>query len=84
MQKFSDKILLVQHHSLYDPETGGDYVIKRVKQVWADDGSVAGVQLISANQKYPVKEITGEDAAGLSIKAELVEVLGNLSQGRGL
>lgn len=80
----SGRVLLVQHHSLGDPETGGTYTVARYHSV-----RVAGppssdepgwhhesIQLLPSNPAFPPIAITPEQAAELRVIAEFIRVIG--------
>lgn len=75
------KVVLVQHHSIDDPDTGGSYTIKvyQSEKTVAEDGtwrhSKIELKPSSTEKVYQPIEIAEEDAEDLLIIAELVAVL---------
>ncbi len=63
------KIVLAQHRSVADPETGGSYTIKRFR------AKKIGVDLVPANTAFPTIELRGKAAEQVSVVAEMVAVL---------
>jgi SOS-response transcriptional repressor LexA len=76
----SGRILLVQHHAISDPETGGSYTVKRYESeiVTAPDGTWrhAEVRLRPANPEFVPIVLTPESEGDVRPVAELIEVLG--------
>jgi len=73
-----DKVVLVQHHDIADPDTGGSYTIKRYtskKRKVGDSWEHAEIRLLPDNPAYkPI--ILKSDADGeLKVIAEFLEVL---------
>ncbi len=78
------KVVLVQHHDIADPETGGSYTIKRYRR--RAGGAGAGqerergeILLEPENPKFPPIVLKHTDADTIRVLAELVEVLRNVS-----
>lgn len=78
------RVLLVQHHAIHDPETGGTYTVAQYRVVReVDPGSgdepswrAAAIQLVSCNPAYPTISITREQADDLRIIAAFTRVIG--------
>lgn len=72
---FGDRLLLVAHEALHDPELGGPYAIKRVKPGKPSRTGRQRITLASINRAFP--PITVDTSAGdeLRVIAELVRVL---------
>ncbi len=73
------RIVLVQHHDIHDPETGGTYTMKRYSSKKADDGTGSWahteIMLESENPEIPSIPLQSAAADGLRVIAEFVEVL---------
>lgn len=73
------RIVIAQHHSIDDPETGGRYTIKRYSSEKVPDGSGswshAEIILKPENPAYDPINIDAANADELEIVAELIEVL---------
>jgi SOS-response transcriptional repressor LexA len=65
----SGKIVIAQHRSISDPDSGGHYTIKRLMQ------KKGGVDLLPLNSSYAPVELRGRTAEQLSVIAEFVAVL---------
>jgi phage repressor protein C with HTH and peptisase S24 domain len=74
------KIVLVQHHGLQDPETGGRYTVKRYDSEKITDGAGgwrhARVTLSPLNPEYEPIVLTPESEEHVQIVAEWLAVLG--------
>jgi SOS-response transcriptional repressor LexA len=72
------KTLLVQHHDISDPETGGSYTVKRYhsEKVASADGSWshARIRLEPTNSEYDPIELTPTDEGDVAVVAELIDV----------
>jgi SOS-response transcriptional repressor LexA len=76
------KTVLVQLRDATDPETGQRYTVKRYeseKVVRGDSWRHERITLKPLNSDFEPIVLTGEDAGGISVLAELVEVLGRES-----
>ncbi len=75
------KIVLVQHHSIHDLETGGSYTIKKYtsKKKYKADGTWEHeeIMLEPINKAYEPILISPEQAADFKVIAELVDVIKN-------
>lgn len=74
----SGKIVLAQHHSIGDPETGGTFTVKKYesdKRVTEDSFEQTRIRLLPLNPEFKPIEITAENADEVRVIAELVEVL---------
>ncbi len=73
------KIVLVQHHDLQDPETGGKYTIKRYQSEKVPDGAGgwrhARITLIPINPDFEPIELIPESEDEVMVVAEWVGVL---------
>ena len=72
------RIVLVQHQSIQDPETGGSYTVKRYeseKQVDAESWRHTLIRLFPTNSDFEPIVLKGIREGDLSVIAELVEVL---------
>jgi type I restriction enzyme R subunit len=67
------RVVLVESRGIEDPETGGSYTVKLYRRE-SDDL----VRLVpdSDDERFTPIELRGDDAAGIRVVAELVEVLG--------
>lgn len=72
------RVLLVQLRSASDPETGGQYVVKRVTAVRQTPDARAWVRLTSDNKAHAPMDVETTDGTDLRFIAEVVEVLGVL------
>jgi len=74
-----DKIVLVQHNELFDPETGGKYTIKKYssKKTYNDDGTWKHeeITLSPLNSAYEPITLPATEEEGFMIIGELVCVL---------
>jgi len=74
------KIVLVQHHAIEDPETGGRYTVKRYTSEKTTDGSGdwrhTAIRLLPENPDFEPIVVDSNDSAELQVSAEMVEVLG--------
>jgi len=80
------KVVLVQHHDIADPETGGSYTIKRYRRRAGGAGAGAGqdrergeIRLEPENPQFPAIVLKDTDAETIRVLAELVEVLPTVS-----
>jgi SOS-response transcriptional repressor LexA len=74
----SGKIVLAEHHSIDDRDTGSSYTIKKFeseKRVTEDSFEHTRIRLLPLNPAYEPIEITVEDAEQVRVIAELIEVL---------
>lgn len=69
--------VLVRHAGAHDPETGGEFTVKRL-YVHRDPDRTLHVQLRPDHQAFPRLDYHGESVASLSVIAEVVRVLGPL------
>jgi SOS-response transcriptional repressor LexA len=73
------KTLLVQHHDISDPDTGGAYTVKRYRsqKAVAPDGSWAhtSIRLEPENPHYDPIALTPRDEGEVAVIAELIDVL---------
>lgn len=78
------RVLLVQHHAICDPETGGTYTVARYQSVKVlDSQSSTGsdwhrtlIELIPCNPAFPTISITADQAPDLRIIAEFICAIG--------
>ena len=73
-----DKIVLVQHHDIADPDTGGSYSIKRFtskKKRVEDHWEHAEIRLLSGNPAYPPIVLNPNTEGELKVIAEFIEIL---------
>lgn len=74
------RIILAQHNSISDPDTGGRYTIKKYesKKVYNSDGGWRhiNIKLKPLNPDFEPKTLETTDESEVQIIAELVEVLG--------
>jgi len=73
-----DKVVLVQHHDIADPETGGSYTVKRYtsKKRKVDDAwEHAEIRLLPDNPSFPPIVLTNAEDGELKVIAEVIEVL---------
>ncbi|MBI2395385.1 MAG: LexA family transcriptional regulator [Deltaproteobacteria bacterium] len=66
------RVVLVEHRSVGDPETGGAYSIKRLQL--RPGKRRRGIRLVPDNAEYPALEI--DDRSSIRVIGELVAVLG--------
>lgn len=74
------KVVLVQHHDIADPETGGSYTIKRYRRRAGGAGASqerehGEILLEPENPQFPPIVLKDTDAETIRVLAELVEVL---------
>lgn len=72
------RILLVQFHSLGDPENGGRFTIKKYsssKSVGEDGWAHERIQLLPLNPDYPPIGVEAEEASEMTVVGEFVTVL---------
>lgn len=78
----SGKVILAQHRSIDDPETGGNYTVKRYQseKVGEDGGGWRHSRIVlqpdSDDPAFAPLVFEADEAEGLRVVAELVEVLG--------
>lgn len=74
------KIVLVQHHEISDPDTGGRYTVKVYQSQKESDGfggwHHTEIKLEPVNPDYEPIAITDSEENEVRVIAELVEVLG--------
>ena len=74
------KLVLVEHHSIHDPDSGGSYTVKRYKSEKSKfpDGSWKHTRIIlePLNPAFAPIELQDIDEGDVRVVAELVEVLG--------
>lgn len=74
-----EKVTLVQHRSVADPDTGGSYTVKKLEFTREtrpdEEPSVAGIRLVPLNTMYRTWDLALERAEELRVVAELVDVL---------
>ena len=74
------RIVLVQHHAISDPETGGQYTVKRYasSKETGPDGSWTHtkITLQPLNPGYEPMELEPADEGEVAVLAEVIEVLG--------
>lgn len=78
------RILLVQHHAISDPESGGSYTVKKYRSLKvqeADGGDDAGwthaaIQLVPLNDAFQTIWINPDQVEDLRVVAEFIRVLG--------
>ncbi|NBW86705.1 MAG: hypothetical protein EBR23_07735 [Planctomycetia bacterium] len=76
------RILLVQHHAISDPESGGSYTVKKyrslkVQEADSDDEAWthAAVQLVPLNGEFQTIWINPDQVDDLRVVAEFMRVL---------
>lgn len=77
------RILLVQHHAISDPESGGSYTVKKYRSLKvqeADAGDDAGwshaaIQLVPLNKAFQTIWINPDQVEDLRVVAEFICVL---------
>src|SRR5660398_155881 len=73
------RIVLVQHRSIHDPETGGSYTVKRYESEKEADGEGGWrhqvIRLRSENPEFDPITLKGVTEGEVSVIAELVQVL---------
>lgn len=82
------RVLLVQHHAIGDPETGGSYTVARYRSVKVADSESSdepgwhheSIQLVPANPAFSTISITPEQAADLRVIAEFIRVIGDTTE----
>jgi type I restriction enzyme, R subunit len=75
------RILLVEHHDIADPETGGSYTVKmyeRLPEIMTDGERRSGILLKpdSTDARFAPIALAPQDEAEIRVLAELVRVLG--------
>lgn len=74
-----NKIVLVQHNDISDPETGGKYTVKKYtsKKVYSDDGSWEheSITLLPLNPAYEPIHIPNSEQGEFMVIAEFIKVL---------
>ena len=74
------RVLAIQHQSISDPDTGGQYTIKEYRRPPQDASSLDGlsgdVLLTPANPAYTPIRITAQQAGEIVVIGELLQVLG--------
>lgn len=76
------KVVLVQHRSINDPDTGGQYTVKRYEseKIASEDGSWRHSRITlkpdSTDSRYKPMVFDEENASDLRVIAEMVAVLG--------
>lgn len=74
----SGKVVLAEHHSIDDPETGGSFTVKKYeseKRVTEELFEHLRIRLLPLNPAFNPIEITAENADEVRVIAEFVEVL---------
>jgi SOS-response transcriptional repressor LexA len=78
------RILLVQHHDIHDPETGGSYTIKRYKstKVADDEGGWrhSEIRLEPDNKEYQPIILKDADEGEVEVLADFLEVISELKR----
>ena len=73
------RIVLVEHRSIHDPETGGSYTVKRYESEKEPDGEGGwrhqAIRLLPENPEFEPFVLKGTSEGEVSVIAELVEVL---------
>jgi hypothetical protein len=78
------RILLVQHHAISDPESGGSYTVKQYRslKVESDDAgddpswTHAAIQLLPLNRDFPTIWLKPDQVDEVRVVAEFVCVVG--------
>lgn len=80
------RIVLVQHHSIHDPETGGSYTVKRYEseKEQAEDGEWhhCVIRLLPLNPEFDAILLDAVREGEVAVVAELIEVLPSTGGGR--
>jgi len=73
----NDKIVLVQHHTIHDPDNGGRYTVKKYKSYKSKKPDKLNdiVELISLNKKHDTIVLEDELDEEFKVIAEFVQVL---------
>ncbi|MGH9278561.1 MAG: S24 family peptidase [Acidimicrobiales bacterium] len=78
-----NRILLVEHRDIADPDTGGSYTVKRYRSDKAagdgDSWAHAAVWLEPLNPGYQPIVVAASEADDVRVIGELIEVLGGAS-----
>jgi SOS-response transcriptional repressor LexA len=73
------RVLLVEHHDIHDPETGGSYTVKRYKSTKVSDGEGGWkhveIRLEPDNKDFEPIVLTPKDEDEVRVVADWVEVL---------
>lgn len=73
------KIVLVQHHAIQDPETGGSYTIKRYESTKEADENAGWkhvvIRLVPLNPNFEPIELRTDHEGAVAVIAEFIEVL---------
>jgi len=72
------RILIVQHHDIADPETGGSYTIKeyrRLPQADSDSGNLSGTITLKPDNPDYKPILIEKELDSLTILAEFLEIL---------
>lgn len=74
-----DRVVLVQHHDIQDPETGGAYTIKRYRSEKAKSGDGTWlhtrITLHPENPAFQPITLTPDDEGEVKVIAEFLEAL---------
>jgi uncharacterized protein len=71
------RVLLVQHRSIADPETGGSYTVKVYRRGGDGEGTIR-LEPDSSEPGYPPITLSPADTDAVRVVAELVETLPGL------
>lgn len=73
----NDKIVLVQHHSVHDPDNGGRYTVKKYKSYKSKKPGKLNerVELIPLNKKHETIVFEDESDEDFKVVAEFIQVL---------
>jgi len=73
----NDKIVLVQHHSIHDPDNGGRYTVKKYKSYKSQKPGKLNekVELIPLNKKHGTIVLEDESDEDFKVIAEFIKVL---------
>lgn len=72
-----DRPVLVRHAGAHDPETGGEFTVKRLYVEHRPEGEKR-IELRPENPEFPRLPFDGASAAALTVIAEVVRVLGRM------
>ena len=73
----NDKIVLVQHHSIHDPDNGGRYTVKKYKSYKSKKPGKLNerVELIPLNKEHETIVLEDELDEDFKVVAEFIRVL---------
>ena len=84
----NDRILVVQHKDIRDPETGGSYTVKKYRSEKVSDGQGSWrhtkITLMPLNREFEPIPLTSDSGGDVRVVAELLEVLRREAESRDL